>query len=106
MRNFARRLFGGAKNLRDPQVFHHMSLVALAHLYVTLTKQEAKKNVPELTMDLALRILRSSFARPTLSEDEAMDIIDYHLRRNKVGKNSHRKSWLARHKQLAKKLLL
>ena len=28
MRAFARRLFGRAKNLRDPNVFHHMSLVA------------------------------------------------------------------------------
>ena len=28
VRNLAQRLFGRAKNLRDPQVFHHMSLVA------------------------------------------------------------------------------
>jgi len=28
VRNIARRIFGAAKNLRDPQVFHHMSLVA------------------------------------------------------------------------------
>src|SRR3954449_2362920 len=28
MRNFARRLFGRARDLRDPNVFHHMSLVA------------------------------------------------------------------------------
>ena len=85
---------------------HHMSLVALAHLYVTLTKRDIKHHVPELTLDLALRVLRSSFARPTLSEDEAMDIIDYHIERNGVAHDSHRKSWLAKHKQLAKKLLL
>jgi len=85
---------------------HHMALVALAHLCVTLTKREIKQSVPELTLDLALRVLRSAFARPTLTEDEAMDIIDYHLRRNKVAHDSHRKSWLDRHKRLAKELLL
>ena len=85
---------------------HHMSLVALAHLYVTLTKRDAKHDMPELTLDMALRILRSTFARPTLSENEAMGIIDYHIERNRVAHDSHHKSWLAKHKQLAKKLLL
>ena len=85
---------------------HHMSLVALAHLYVTLTKREVKRDVPELTLDMALRVLRSAFARPTLNEQEATDLIDYHLERNRVAHESHRKSWLHKHKQLAKKLLL
>lgn len=85
---------------------HHMSLVALAHLYVTLTKRDVKHDIPELTLDLALRVLRSSFARPTLSEDEAANIIDYHLARNHTAHESHRKSWLEKHKRLAKKLLL
>ena len=83
-----------------------MSMVALAHLYVTLTKRDVKREVPELTLDLALRVLRSAFARPTLSEDEAIDLIDYYVDRNDVAHESHRKSWLAKHKQLAKKLLL
>ncbi len=85
---------------------HHMALVALAHLYVTLTKRDIKHDVPDLTLDLALRVLRSSFARPTVTEDEAMDIIEYHIERNRVAHDSHRKSWLAKHKKLAKKLLL
>lgn len=85
---------------------HHMALVALAHLYVTLTKRDVKQDVPELTLDLAIRVLRASFARPTLSEEEAMDIIDYHIERNRTAHASHRKSWLAKHKRLAKKLLL
>jgi SRSO17 transposase len=85
---------------------HHMSLVALAHLYVTLTKRNIQHDVPELTLDLAMRVLRSSFARPTLSEDEAANIIDYHLARNHTAHESHRKSWLEKHKRLAKKLLL
>jgi len=85
---------------------HHMALVALAHLYVTLTTRDVKHQVPELTLDLALRVLRSSFARPSLSEEEAVNIIDYHLERNRVAHDSHRKSWLEKHKHLAKKLLL
>jgi SRSO17 transposase len=84
----------------------HMALVALAHLYVTLTSRDVKHDVPDLTLDMAIRILRSSFAQPTLSEDEAVSIIDYHLERNRVAHDSHRKSWLAKHKGLAKKLLL
>ncbi len=83
-----------------------MALVALAHLYVMLTKREVQRDLPELTLDLALRVLRASFARPTLNEDEAMEIIDYHIERNRVAHDSHRKSWIQKHKVLAKKLLL
>jgi SRSO17 transposase len=85
---------------------HHMALVAMAHLFVTLIKRDVKRDVPDLTLDLALRVLRSSFARPTLNEQEATDIIDYHLERNRVAHKSHRKSWLDKHKELAKELLL
>ena len=85
---------------------HHMAMVALAHLYVTLTNREVKHKVPGLTLDLAVRILRSAFSRPTLSDDEAIDLIDYYVERNSVAHDSHRKSWLAKHKQLAEKLLL
>jgi SRSO17 transposase len=85
---------------------HHMSMVALAHLYVTLTNRDVQHKVPGLTMDLALRVLRSAFARPTLSEDEAIGLIDYYVERNRVAHESHRKSWLVKHKRLAKKLLL
>ena len=85
---------------------HHMALVALAHLYVTLTKRDLRKDIPELTLDMAMRILRAAFAKPTLSEQEAIDLVDYHLDRNRVAHDSHRKSWLVKHKQLAKELLL
>jgi len=85
---------------------HHMALVALAHLCVTLTKRDVKQDVPELTLDMAIRVLRAAFARPALSEEEATDIIDYHIKRNRTAHDSHRKSWLATHKLLAKKLLL
>jgi SRSO17 transposase len=85
---------------------HHMALVALAHLYVTLTKRDLKKDVPELTLDMALQLLRSAFARPTLSDDEATHLIEYHLQRNRVAHDSHRKSWLEKHKNLDPEVLL
>ena len=85
---------------------HHMALVALAHLYVTLTKRDVKHDIPDLTLDMAMRILRAAFAKPTLSDEEAIKLIDYHLERNKVAQESHRKTWLAKHLQLAGKVLL
>jgi SRSO17 transposase len=85
---------------------HHMALVSLAHLLVTLTKRDIKEDVPDLTLDMAMRVLRSAFARPTLNEQEAIDLIDYHRERNAVAHESHRKTWLAKHKRLAEKLLL
>jgi hypothetical protein len=85
---------------------HHMALVALAHLYVTLTKRDLKKDVPELTLDMALRLLRSAFARPRLGPDEAIHLIEYHLERNRVAHESHRKSWLQKHKRIKPEVLL
>lgn len=85
---------------------HHMALVALAHLLVTLTKRDAKQDIPDLTLDMAIRVLRASFARPTLNEQEAIDLIDYYRERNDVAHKSHRKTWLAKHQWLTKKLLL
>ena len=85
---------------------HHMALASLAHLFVTLTKRDIQRDVPDLTFDMAMRVLRSAFARPTLSEQEAIDLIDYYRKRNDVAHESHRKTWLAKHKQLTKKLLL
>ena len=76
---------------------HHMSLVALALLYVTLTRREMRSDVPELTLDMALRLLRSAFARRQLSEEDAIRLMEYHLERNRQARNSHRKTWLARH---------
>ena len=85
---------------------HHMALAALAHLFVTLTKRDIKHDVPDLTLDMAMRVLRSAFAKPTLSDQEAIDLIDYYHERNDVAHQSHRKTWLANNKRLAKELLL
>jgi SRSO17 transposase len=76
---------------------HHMSLVALAHLFVTQTRRDLNRKVPELTLDMAVQLIRSALARPQLSLDEAGRLIDYHLTRNDRAAKSHRKTWLAKH---------
>jgi len=85
---------------------HHMSLVALAHLYVTLTKQHLREETPELTLDMAVQVLQSAFAHRELSEDDAIAILEYHLRRNRQAHESHRKTWLRKHKRRDLKTLL
>jgi SRSO17 transposase len=85
---------------------HHMSLVALAHLFVTLTKCQLKKETPELTLDMAVRVLQSAFAQGEVTEDDAANIIEYHLRRNRIAHESHRKSWLRKHKNTKIEVLL
>jgi len=85
---------------------HHMSLVALAHLYVTLTKRDMKRQLPDLTLDMALQLLRSAFARPQLSQQDAIDLVEYHRRRNRIAHDSHRKTWLRMHKRIKSEVLL
>jgi SRSO17 transposase len=85
---------------------HHMSLVALAHLYVTLTRRDLKRDVPELTLDMALQLLRSAFARSQLTEEDAIELVEYHLRRNRTARKSHRKTWLQKHKRIKPEVLL
>lgn len=85
---------------------HHMSLVALAHLYVMLTTREMKKKIPDFTLDMAVRVLRSAFARRELTEDDAINLLEYHQRRNRIAWKSHRKSWLRKHKNTKAKALL
>jgi SRSO17 transposase len=85
---------------------HHMTLVALAHLFVTLTKRDVTEDFPELTLPMAMRLLKATMSRPTLTEEDAMRLTEYHLKRNNVARKSHRKSWLKRHKKLKPKPLL
>jgi len=85
---------------------HHMCLVALAHLFITQTRREAKSQIPDLTLDMALRIVRSAMERPTLSFEDALELIKYHSQRNRQAQMSHRKSWLAKHKSIRKKVML
>ena len=85
---------------------HHMSLVALAHLFVTQTRRELRAKVPELTLPMALELLQSALQRPHLSEEDAIRLTEYHLQRNDTSRRSHRKSWLQKHKKQIPKPLL
>lgn len=76
---------------------HHMSLVALAHLYVVQTRRDLNRQIPELTLDMAMRLLRAALPRPQLTLQEAGDLVDYYRARNDQAAASHRKTWLARH---------
>jgi SRSO17 transposase len=85
---------------------HHMSLVALAHLFVVQTRRELKIDTPQLTLPMALELLKSAFKRPSLTEDDAIHLTEYHLHRNEVARKSHRKSWLQKHQAKIPKGLL
>ena len=45
---------------------HHMSLVALAHLFITLTRRDLQKKTPELTLDRTVRLLQRAMEVPGL----------------------------------------
>ena len=46
---------------------HHMTLVALAHLFVTLTRRRSRKKTPELTLDRTVRLLQRAMEDPGLT---------------------------------------
>lgn len=85
---------------------HHMSLVALAHLFVTQTKLDMREDLPEITLPRAMELLKATLARPTLDEDEALRLTEYHLTRNATARKSHHKSWRKKHKRRKLKPLL
>jgi SRSO17 transposase len=85
---------------------HHMTMVALAHLFMTTTKHELQDEMPELTLPLALELMKATMSRPTLTETDALRLTEYHLHRNRVARQSHRKSWLRQHKRIKLKPLL
>lgn len=85
---------------------HHMSLVAMAHLFMTTTRNELKGEMPELTLPLALELITASMTRPTLSEADATRLAEYHIHRNRVARESHHKSWKRKHKRVKLKPLL
>ena len=78
---------------------------SLAHLFVTLTRQRLNKKTPELTLDMALRLVKSAVSQPRLTQEDAIAIVKYHLKRNRVARKSHTKSWHRRHKIRYKVLL-
>jgi hypothetical protein len=64
--------------------------------------RDADARAPEkksegLTLDRAVRLLRSVLTEPELTVAAAIALVDYHARRNKVAKASHDKAWHAKH---------
>jgi hypothetical protein len=58
-----------------------------------------------LTLDRAVRLLRSALAERELPLGAAIRLVEYHIGRNKTAKASHDKAWLAKHEDV-KYLLL
>jgi hypothetical protein len=52
-------------------------------------------------MDLAVSLLKAALPRPTLTLEEALELVDYHQRRNATAKQSHAKRWKARNPGVA-----
>jgi hypothetical protein len=44
-----------------------------------------------------VRLLAAALGAPALSVPRAVALVDYHIRRNKVAKTSHDKTWRAKH---------
>src|SRR5262249_48309345 len=72
---------------------HHMTLVALAHLFVILVRRRLQRDVPELTLDRTVRLLGAALEEPELKLVRAIALVDYHVRRNEVARKSHAKTW-------------
>ena len=85
---------------------HHMSLVALAHLYATQVRNDTRAAEPRMTLRQAFDLLKAALIRPQLSLEEALHLTEYHLTRSEIAKRSHRKTWLKKHKHLKRQLLL
>jgi hypothetical protein len=56
--------------------------------------------VPELTLDRTVRLLEAAFAEPGLRLARAVALVEYHIRRNRVAKASHDKTWKKKHKKV------
>jgi hypothetical protein len=47
-----------------------------------------------------VRLLEAALEEPELKMPRAIYLVDYHVRRNKVAKASHDKTWKAKHKKV------
>ena len=66
---------------------HHMTLVGLAHLFVSPDAAPLEKKVPELTLDRTVRLLEAALEEPELKLPRAVALVDYHIRRNQGGQS-------------------
>ena len=53
-----------------------------------------------MTLDRTVRLLQAALEEPELRLPRATALVDYHVRRNKVARKSHTKTWRARHRGL------
>ena len=51
-------------------------------------------------MDRTIRLLQRAIEVPGLSLRLAVLLVEYHIRRNKIARQSHTKTWMARHKNV------
>jgi antitoxin component of RelBE/YafQ-DinJ toxin-antitoxin module len=56
-----------------------------------------EKKSTGLTLDRAVRLLRSALAERELPLELAIALVEYHARRNEIAKASHDKAWYAKH---------
>jgi hypothetical protein len=77
---------------------HHMTLVGLAHLFVTSVRRRLPEVAPELTRDRTVRLREAALDEPELRLPRAAALVAYHMRRNEVARRSHAKTWRARHR--------
>ena len=73
-----------------------MKLTAMAHLFSTMTRRALGK-MPESTLNWTVQLLERVIEVPGLSLGLALLLADYHIRRNKVARSSHAKTWWAWH---------
>jgi hypothetical protein len=57
----------------------------------------SQKKTPELTLDRTVGLLRRAMEIPGLGLDLGLLLVDYYIVRNKTARQSHTKTWLARH---------
>jgi SRSO17 transposase len=76
---------------------HHMTLVALAHLFMTLTQRRLKKKVLELTLDRTVVLLEAALEEPEMRLARATALVQYYVIRNRAARQSHERTWWKKH---------
>ena len=76
---------------------HHMSLVALAHMFITLTHMALKKKVAALTLDRAVRLLRGAMDGDPAELLRAIRMMERYIDRNEIARACHEKAWREEH---------
>jgi hypothetical protein len=51
-------------------------------------------------LDRTVRLLKAALDEPGLRLERAIDLVEYHVRRNRVARASHAKTWKKKHKKV------